>query len=60
MLLCRLIILLKLEVCSGPTKKIGDPMNHAEDPSAGVREEGQIDMVQVSYRETREHKKRGI
>ncbi|CAN0355303.1 unnamed protein product [Pylaiella littoralis] len=31
----RLIILLKLEVSSGPTQKIGDPINIAEDSSAG-------------------------
>lgn len=36
----RLIILLKLEVCSGPTANIGNPVNFAEDPSAssGVRQ----------------------
>lgn len=33
----RLIILLKLEVCSGPTASIGNPVNFAEDPSSAVR-----------------------
>ncbi|CAM9133630.1 unnamed protein product [Ectocarpus fasciculatus] len=35
----RLIILLKLEVSSGPTPKIGDPINFSEDSSAGVKQE---------------------